>query len=708
VDEGAVNTSFTPSAPQREQRSIKELMQAQFMSLSADEKARVLLPLLPTLDPIANDLKRTDNDTSRMQRTPNHRQTRAKSSDRVAALPKTVPSQYDGDSLVDSLTQDIKGEHSEPDWYQNLLREDDEATQAFSACSGAWSGCSGCSQCYKSQVRQGTTKSAPTEDAALNLRSHNTANDWLAACPCRIAHEQSGTLSSVLQEQNLGEKQPFQSSKQKLEDVVRQQASTCHGCWHGCDSCCPIEQASGNKDDNDRGPDSDEVCAWCGSSETLTFDDRTIECAGCGASEKPSLKSPERANDSPSWKGPVARDHETHKTAPVWDASAFGAFARGSAAGNWGTSIDQDVETTEDRSGSRSANDFPGDAWGENLADSKVKPRGFFKQTREPLFAVENITEAPQVVTDHQWTTERDEILLSLKRGPTKKTKKAWSKAATQIGVTVEMCKERLDFLKDDKKAKAKKNSIKTGYTKADDGSTTGNEDNNRTGIVENCWDTGGFSWGNIQPWGDLPDPAAVCVPEHFSGPSERFSSVREVPATTGWKCSDNTSGGFDALFTNGGNNPTSPAPSKPASKTYTVTYWATVESGDKTVHIPIDSNNISGPKKIILDGPAKKVWKWIQDRGLGDQVGLQDAFDLAKQIQDDDKDTVGVPEEDEPDIHRSRAASNCWEAPVPSRVASPTRSDYVEDLCRGCDWECVCRKDDGGGWGYPADRWDA
>jgi hypothetical protein len=131
MNEGAVNASSTPSTPQNQQRSIEELMQAQFMSLSTDEKARVLLPLLPTLNSITNDLKATDSNTPPRQRTPNRRQTRAEISDRVANLPRTVPSQYDGGSLADSLDQDIKGEHSEPDWYQNLLREDDEVTQDF-------------------------------------------------------------------------------------------------------------------------------------------------------------------------------------------------------------------------------------------------------------------------------------------------------------------------------------------------------------------------------------------------------------------------------------------------------------------------------------------------------------------------------------------------------------------------------------------------
>ncbi|KAH7079444.1 hypothetical protein FB567DRAFT_595443 [Paraphoma chrysanthemicola] len=77
------------------------------------------------------------------------------------------------------------------------------------------------------------------------------------------------------------------------------------------------------------------------------------------------------------------------------------------------------------------------------------------------------------------------------------------------------------------------------------------------------------------------------------------------------------------------------PADNAPvASKPYTVTYWATVECGDHITHIPMDSNNVTGFEKMILNGPAKKVWKWVQDKGLVDSISLQDAYDLAKDMQ--------------------------------------------------------------------------
>ncbi|EUC47007.1 hypothetical protein COCMIDRAFT_91356 [Bipolaris oryzae ATCC 44560] len=67
----------------------------------------------------------------------------------------------------------------------------------------------------------------------------------------------------------------------------------------------------------------------------------------------------------------------------------------------------------------------------------------------------------------------------------------------------------------------------------------------------------------------------------------------------------------------------------------YTVSYWATIEHEGQMVHIPIDSSNVTGPEKSIIEGAAgmNKVWKWVQEKGLMDMVSLQDAFDLAKDM---------------------------------------------------------------------------
>ncbi|KAJ5060708.1 hypothetical protein J3E74DRAFT_473903 [Bipolaris maydis] len=81
---------------------------------------------------------------------------------------------------------------------------------------------------------------------------------------------------------------------------------------------------------------------------------------------------------------------------------------------------------------------------------------------------------------------------------------------------------------------------------------------------------------------------------------------------------------------------PDDSAPEVPEPTDYTVTYWATIEHEGQAVHIPIDSSNVSGPEKSIIEGSAgmNKVWKWVQEKGLTDKVSLQDAFDLAKDMQ--------------------------------------------------------------------------
>ncbi|KAF2023616.1 hypothetical protein EK21DRAFT_94776 [Setomelanomma holmii] len=111
-------------------------------------------------------------------------------------------------------------------------------------------------------------------------------------------------------------------------------------------------------------------------------------------------------------------------------------------------------------------------------------------------------------------------------------------------------------------------------------------------------------------------------------------------------------------------------APSS-AIEPYTVTYWAIVEHGDQIISISVDSSNVTGPEKSILEGPAKKVWKWVQEKGLGDRIELQDAFDFAKDMH------VGEEEEEiEEEEVQGDDESMCEVAPYTRkehlRVASP------------------------------------
>jgi hypothetical protein len=85
----------------------------------------------------------------------------------------------------------------------------------------------------------------------------------------------------------------------------------------------------------------------------------------------------------------------------------------------------------------------------------------------------------------------------------------------------------------------------------------------------------------------------------------------------------------------------TEPAPYIPP----TVTYWATIESGGKEIHVPIDSKHVSGPEKSIATSRMEKVWRWIHDKGLGDKISLQDAFDLAQSMHKEES-TGGVKDQ--------------------------------------------------------------
>jgi hypothetical protein len=123
------------------------------------------------------------------------------------------------------------------------------------------------------------------------------------------------------------------------------------------------------------------------------------------------------------------------------------------------------------------------------------------------------------------------------------------------------------------------------------------------------------------------------------------------------------------------------PQPKASVSKTYTVTYWATIEAEGDTVRIPIDSKDVTGTEKSIIESDAsmKKVWKWVQEKGLGDRVGLQEAFDLAKEMRCNDK-IVEKKEFVAPAYCHSNRGRSRRSSPASSR-SSQTTTD------RRCSW---------------------
>jgi hypothetical protein len=114
-----------------------------------------------------------------------------------------------------------------------------------------------------------------------------------------------------------------------------------------------------------------------------------------------------------------------------------------------------------------------------------------------------------------------------------------------------------------------------------------------------------------------------------------------------------------------------------------TVTYWATIESGGKEIHVPIDSKHVSGPEKSVATVDMQKVWKWVHDKGLGDKVSLQDALDLAQSM------------------HKEVVTEDSQNQRVQSRLASSpsSRNGHPEcDFWHTCSPHelCFCARPDG------------
>jgi hypothetical protein len=141
------------------------------------------------------------------------------------------------------------------------------------------------------------------------------------------------------------------------------------------------------------------------------------------------------------------------------------------------------------------------------------------------------------------------------------------------------------------------------------------------------------------------------------------------APDTNGWGTASHHQGSSD------------PRPTPYVSPT--VTYWATIESGGKEIHVPIDSKHVSGPEKSVATVDMQKVWKWVHDKGLGDKVSLQDALDLAQSM------------------HKEVVTEDSQNQRVQSRLASSlsSRNGHPEcDFWHTCSPHelCFCARPDG------------
>lgn len=294
-----------------------------------------------------------------------------------------------------------------------------------------------------------------------------------------------------------------------------------------------------------------------------------------------------------------------------------------------------------------------------------------------------------------QWTTEMDHRLLVLKRGSTKRARHT---IAEYTRVPRKACKKRYQALtraeRMIKSARRKQDTVLV--VKPRDIAAELSEDfpdeaeSHAWGCVDptqngNCWGSADACSNDVPPedwWCGtqaIPEHTSINMSaqddlEHSSSGADHVAwdthngkdhhpncgcnmccwgdgSVCDVKPDT---CVDCGNGccfcHLPAEYAAVGDNTDADLNSKPAAstpKTYNVTYWATVECGDQTVHIPVDSSNVTGPEKTILDGAVKKVWRWVQEKGLGDKVGLKDAFNLAKDI-------AGDSEEKDPDVEGS------------------------------------------------------
>jgi hypothetical protein len=257
------------------------------------------------------------------------------------------------------------------------------------------------------------------------------------------------------------------------------------------------------------------------------------------------------------------------------------------------------------------------------------------------------------------WPTELDRKLLEWK---TAHNSAPWSSAAMALGMPQKECKKRWKTIKPQdwnserfKKHQAarKEQKMKAAITQVAPARVFPPEVSVWSGVERaedhGAWDVarrseiGGWSAADDEAdnGGWLPKSKGFhqvdqCTEWGFSGRNDCLSELHTIPAAYdgGWNSviPDDVAGNAGAV---GDVHATKHVHVSPPHTAYTVTYWATIESDKLSVHIPIHSDNINGLEKTIIEGDPgmKKVWKWVKNMGLEDRIGLQDAFDLARDM---------------------------------------------------------------------------
>lgn len=214
------------------------------------------------------------------------------------------------------------------------------------------------------------------------------------------------------------------------------------------------------------------------------------------------------------------------------------------------------------------------------------------------------------------WSDKEDRKLLTLK-----KANNIWSDIASILEKSQGECKQRFKTIKpEDWKtiiAKEKESGGKDAEKQkgpifpADVAGSKASVGRSETAYQDHLIGQWGIDFGGC----DLPKPPSV---------EDGWGRASESDLAWGWSQSS----------TNAVPEPEI-APYQPCR----VTYWAAIESGGSEIKIPISSGDVSGPEKTIATQDLPKAWKWVHDKGLGEKVGLQDAFDLAHSMHKNDVD---------------------------------------------------------------------
>jgi hypothetical protein len=483
---------------------------------------------------------------------------------------------------------------------------------------------------------------------------------------------------------------------------------------------------------------SDMVCETCGSSKAVVELDGSMFYMACHACKDSTAKLHTQTANATKENARNAREPSVASFLDLTPSLGNGSLSTGSKPLDSNTQAGLDSERADIGWGDTSHLPYLPEV-NDIGADHHVK------HTKEPAFTAAKIV--PLATAEHpedHWTTEDDKNLSNLK---TRYPHRSWRKIATELGISVHRCKERFRIIRSKdlelggtKKQQGKKARLgeqnnlewknpesipcspkesRCSGVEEQYGWSVGNQDisgessgqktmpeshHEPWGAVSENKNTGGGYWcshgqpdgigGRVtghtpEPFGDGwgEDIQACQCPGCISGfePCERLN---QTPKTNAWN---------EILADSNAIPEREPTAFVP--KTYTVTYWAKVECADQIANIPIDNVDVSGPVKTILDGPAKKVWKWVQDKGLGDKISLQDAFDLAKDVKgDSEEEAEAVNNNNKDHYYRSPSVLSCWNLPKVARAASPNPFDKYPVNCVDCGLStgrCVCISDD-------------